>query len=422
MNSKANSTPFSSKPEATVFKFNPFLPEFRINPYPIYHRLRAEVPLYQTQSFQGEEWLLTRYADVKAVLNDPRFYADDLPRRLTKKSLFLKQSDAFAALNQAISPWLFFLDPPDHTRLRSLVSKSFSTGELERLRAPIQHIVDGLLDQRQNADTLDIIAELASPLPAMVSALMLGVPQSDRPQLIQWSYQLFRVFDQPMSLEDYESLNQTSIEFRDYLSTLIVERQRQPQDDLMSLLAIAVQDQKLSSDEAIGFCAMLFSVGQETTENFIGNSILALLRHPEQLGQLQQNPDLLPSAMEELLRYDSPVQIVARTVKEDTTFKGKTLKAGGRVHLCLGAANRDPAAFPNPDQLDLTRRDSSPIPFGAGIHYCLGSVLARMEGQIAIRTLLQRYAQIRLTEESLHWRKNLVLRGLVSLPVMTTAR
>ncbi|WP_404788821.1 cytochrome P450 [Altericista sp. CCNU0014] len=422
MPSEIDPPPTPRQSEARVFRFNPFLPEFHIDPYPIYRRLRTEVPLYQTQSFQGEEWLLTRYADVKAVLNDPRFHADDLPRRLEKKSLFLKQPDAFAALNQTISPWLFFLDPPDHTRLRSLVGRAFSVGELERLRPQIQCIVDELLKQRRDDQTLDIMAELAAPLPATVSALMLGVPNSDRPQLIHWSYQLFRVFDQPLSLEDYKSLDRTAVEFQAYLCTLLEERRRQPQDDLMSLLAAAVGESKLSFDEAIGFCAMLFSVGQETTENSIGNSVLALLRHPDQLDRLQQNPDLSSSAIEELLRYDSPVQIVARTVKEDVDFRGKTLKAGGRVHLCLGAANRDPDAFPNPDLLDLSRRGTSPIPFGAGIHYCLGSVLARMEGQIAINTLLQQYAQIHLADESLQWRKNLVLRGLVALRIATTPR
>ncbi len=415
--STADFTSTPQRTDAEAFKFNPYLPEFNRDPYPIYHRLRSEVPRHRTQSFQGEEWLLTRYADVKAVLNDPRFLADDLPRRLTQKSRFLKQDDALGVLNQTISPWLFFLNPPDHTRLRSIVSKSFAVGELEQLRPQIQQIVTDLLDQRQHPQQLDIIAELAAPLPATVSALMLGVPQSDRPQLIQWSYQLFRVFDQPMSLEDYQALNQSALEFRAYLIDLIAQRQQQPEADLISLLAMAVREQRLNADEVVGFCAMLFSVGQETTENFIGNSVLALLRHPEQLSQLQQNLDQVPYALEELLRFDSPVQIVARTIPEDIEFDGQLFKKGGRVHLCLGAANRDPAVFSEPDRLVLCRRDAPPIPFGAGLHYCLGAHLARLQGQVALGTLLQRFNAFQLSSESLTWRKNLVLRGLVSLPV-----
>ena len=407
-----------AQPTTTPFKFNPFLPEFHADPYPIYARLRREDPIYQTQSFQGKEWLLTRYADVKAVLNDPRFSADDLPRRLTQKSRYLNQPQAFETLTQTIGHWLFFLDPPDHGRLRSLMSKAFSTGEVEQLRPHIQNCVTQLLDRVANQQSMDVMADLACPLPAMVSAHLLGVTTTDRAQLTQWAKELFRVFDQPLSLEDYHHLNQVARDFKTFFEQLIAARAQDPGPDLLSRLIMARdQGDRLNQTELLAVCAMIFSVGQETTENFIGNSVLALLRHPDQLHYLRQHPESLPQALEELLRYDSPVQIIARVAQADIELDGKTLQPGGRVHLCLGAANRDPDQFPQPDQLDLTRQGTTPMPFGAGIHYCLGAALARLEGQIALATLLQRFPDLQLTPEPLVWRQNLVLRGLRSLPI-----
>jgi pimeloyl-[acyl-carrier protein] synthase len=398
-------------------KFNPFDAEFRANPYPIYHRFRSESPIHRISNFTGNEWLLTSYAYVKAVLNDLRFCADDLPDRLKQKSFYLKQEGEFETLRQTISSWLFFLNPPHHSTLRGVVGKAFSPGVVENMRPQVQKIVDELIDSVQEDGVMDIIHDLACPLPATVTAMMLGMPIEERDKLAQWAHDLFRVFDQPLSLEVYKHLNQVSLEFKEFISELIKEREKSPKEDLLShLIAAKKQGGKLNDEELMGFCAMLFSVGQETTENFIGNSMLALLRHPDQLQRLKQEPTIINSAVEELLRYDSPVQLVARVATEDVEIGGKTIKAGDRVHLSLGAANRDPAEFAEPDCIQLNRKHNS-IPFGSGIHYCLGGALARLQGQVAIGTLIRRFPELKLNTDKLEWRSNIVLRGLKTLPV-----
>lgn len=405
---------------AKAFKFNAFDPEFKANPYPIYHRLRTEEPIHSTKKFGSEEWLLTRFADVKAVLNDSRFAVDDLPERLKNKSFYLKQEEDFNGLTLTISKWLFFLEPPDHTRLRGFVSKAFSPVEVESLRPHIQKLVDNLLDSVQEAGVMDIMSDLACPLPASVTAKILGVPNENLSQLIQWGRDLFCVFDQPVSLKKYQHMNNVALEFKEYFCDLIAEREKSPKEDLISnLVAARDQGEKLSGDEILAFCAMFFSVGQETTENLIGNSVFALLHHPDQMEKLKREPTIIKNAVEELLRYDTPVQIIARIATEDVEIGGKIIRAGERVHLCLGAAHRDPAQFSDPDRLDLTRTNKS-LPFGKGIHHCLGAALARSQAQIAINTLVQRFPDLKLGTDTPEWRSNLVLRGLKSLPVTFT--
>jgi hypothetical protein len=239
-------------------------------------------------------------------------------------------------------------------------------------------------------------------------------------QLTKWAHDLFRVLDQPMSLEDYQYLNTIALEFREYFSGLIAEREKSPKEDLIcNMIAAQKQSGNVDYEELIAFCAMLFSVGQDTTENLIGNSLLALLNHPEQLQKLKQEPTIIASAVEELLRYDSPVQLVARVAMENVEIDGNIIRTGDRVHISLGAANRDPHQFPNPDVLDLSRQKHG-VPFGAGIHYCLGSTLARIQGQVAINTVLQRLSNLKLNTDRLEWRKNIILRGVKSLPVTFT--
>lgn len=405
---------------AKAFKFNPFDREFQTDPYPTYHYFRSQAPMYRTASFMGE-LMLTRYVDVKAVLNDPRFCVDDLPKRLEHKSSFLKQQGDFSIVAQTISEWLFFLDPPDHTRLRGLVSKTFSFREVENMRFQIQKIVDELISLVQGDGSIDIISDLACPLPATVTAKMLGVPTEECSKLTQWASDLFRVFDQPLTLQDYEHLNKIALEFKEYFNILITEREKKPKEDLLSnLIAARDQDNQFSNNELLSFCALLFTVGQETMESFIGNSMLALLRHPNQMEMLKQQPTMIKSAVEELLRYDSPVQIISRIAVEDVEIDGTMVQAGERVNLFLGAANRDPAQFHDPDKLNITRQENRNLPFGSGIHSCLGAAMARLQGQIAINTLVQRLYHMKLSTDKLVWKKNIVLRGLKSLSVTFT--
>jgi len=398
-------------------EFNPFSPEFQADPYPTYQLLRTTDPIHQVKGFKFNQWFLSRYKDVYAVLNDARFKVDDLPERLAAKALHLKQPGDFEPLIQTVSNWLFFLEPPDHTRLRSLVQKTFSGMKVEPWRPRIEAIVNHLLDQVEG-NQMDIMMSLAAPLPALVSSELLGIPMGDRAILTQWAYTLFHVFDQPLSLQDYQAINQVALQFKEYFGKLITDFRKNPQDNLISqLIQLCDREGKLSEAELLGFLSMLFSVGQETTENLIGNGIFALLSHPDSLESLKQNPQLMGNALEELLRYDSPIQIISRTAIEPVELDGKTIQKGDKVNLLLGAANRDPEKFPEPDRLSWNRKESSRLPFGSGIHYCLGAELARVQGQVALSSLIQRLPQLQLNPEKAERRKNIVLRGFKVLPV-----
>ncbi|MBE9029053.1 cytochrome P450 [filamentous cyanobacterium LEGE 11480] len=394
-------------------KFNPFSPEFHSDPYPIYARLQAEDPIHW--SFL-QAWIITRYADAAQILKDSRFQVDDLPERLQQKNRFLKQGD-LNPLSQTIAKWLFFLDTPDHNRLRSLVAKVFSPGSIEAMRPTIQVLVNDLIDQVIDRGEMDVMSDFAAPLPAMTITSILGVPKEDFHKLVRWSHELFFVFDQPMSIEGYQRQNAMAIEAREYLSDLIVKQEEQPTDGLISqLIAARDQGKKLSHDEILGFCIMLFIVGQETTKSLIGNGILALLQHPESINFVRDNPNQIKPVVEELLRYDSPVQVLARLAAEDVEIGDKTIRSGDKVIVCLGAANRDPAQFAHPDQLDWDRQHTN-LPFGGGMHYCLGAALARMQGQLAIQTLVRRLHRFSFNANQLDWRESITLRGLSRLPI-----
>jgi cytochrome P450 len=403
--------------KTNLVKFDPFSPEFHANPYPTYEWLRDNDPIHW--SFM-QAWVITRHRDVEALLKSAQLQVDDLPIRLRQKSQYLKQGN-FEALAQTIENWLFFLEPPHHTRLRGLVAKAFSPNSMESMRPAIAQLVDRLLTQvEQKASkqdgVIDIMTDFASPLPAMTVTQILGVPLEDHDKLMRWSYDLFFVFDQPMSLGGYQKQNEIAIEAREYLINLMETR---PSGLIGQLMAVQDSGQQLSQDEILGFCIMLLIVGQETTKSLIGNSVLALLQHSQALAELQQNLDLMPEAIEELLRYDSPVQVIARIASEDFEHGGKTIHAGDKVILCLGAANRDREIFPEPDQINFHRRNYN-LPFGGGLHYCLGAALARVQGQIAIKSLIQCYPNLGskdLNNANLQWRESITLRGLKTLSV-----
>ena len=406
--------------ENKIIVFNPLDPKFRVNPYPIYEHLQTHDPIHRTRSF-AREWLLTRYADIKTLLSNPHIGIDNLPRRLQDKVSYLPLGENLNDLVASIQGWLFFLNPPEHTRLKGLVTQVFSLGEVENLRPRIQKLVDDLITRVYATGQIDILSDLAAPLPTLVSAEILGVPPTEREELTQWSYELFRVFDQPMSLQGYQKMNQAALKFNDYFRYLITEKEKRPQEDLMSkLITIRDQDKTISQEELVSFCAMLFSVGQETTENLIGNGMLALLQHPDQMSRLKANSKLIKNTVEELLRFDTPVQIIARLAHKNIEISGTTIQEGDRVYCALGAANRDPRIFPNPHQLDITRQGVHSIPFGYGIHFCLGAALARLQGQVAIDTVVQRLPDLKITSDALQWRENIVLRGLKTLPASFT--
>jgi len=397
---------------STEVEFNPFLPEFHANPYPFYHRLRAADPVHQTAMGL---WVLTRYDDVVTALRDPRFGREGFEQMLAAV-----YGDDTTSASRPRS--MLFRDPPDHTRLRGLVSQAFTPRVIERMRSHIQEIVDRLLDRAQNAKAMDVIEDLAYPLPVTVICEMLGVPTEAHAGIRQWSADIARSLDAIGMPSDEGVVKRGRLARQamlDYFRGIIPERRQNPRDDLLSLL-IAAEEQgdKLTEGELLITCNLLFVAGHETTVNLIGNGLFALLNHPDQLDKLRENPTLIPSAVEELLRYDSPVQRTARITNTDVELDGRKIAKGSMVIAAIGAANRDPAHFPDPDRLDITRRDNRHIAFGFGIHFCLGAPLARLEGQIAIGTLLRRMPGLKLATSAPEWRESSTLRGLKALPVV----
>jgi pimeloyl-[acyl-carrier protein] synthase len=391
--------------------FNPLLPEFHADPYPFYRRLREKEPVHQSpMGF----WVLTRYEDCVAVLRDPRFGREEFQQMLT--NVYGDDSE-----KPHLPRSMLFRDPPDHTRLRALVSKAFTPRMVETMRDHIQEIVDRLLDRVQAAGCMDVIEDLAYPLPVTVICEMLGVPVDDHASIRGWSADIARSLDAiglPSDQEIVERGRKARRALAEYFRRLVPERRARPQQDLLSGLIVAEeQGDKLSSDEVIAMCLLLFIAGHETTVNLIGNGTLALLRHPEQLRKLRAEPGLIGNAVEELLRYDSPVQRTARITNTEVEVAGQPMPKGTMVITALGAANRDPAQFADPDVLDVTRKDPRHISFGFGIHFCLGAPLARVEGQVALGTLLRRLPKLALAETNLEWRESSVLRGLKRLNV-----
>lgn len=382
--------------------------------------LREQGPIVHLPSFFGmaETRIVTDYNDAVAVLKDPRFIKD-----IQKISGAPDNQESGGERPTVLHRFLTFrrdmltVDPPDHTRLRGLVSKAFTPRMIEQLRPRIQQIADTLLDAVQNRGKMDLIADFAFPLPITVICELLGIPAQDRQQFRAWSQ---TIVNRPAGVPDEEALVALE-QFVQYIKSLLADKHTHPGNDLTSSLVHAEeQGDRLSEAELISTVFLLIVAGHETTVNLIGNGILALLQHPDQLHQLRTNPSLLPSAVEELLRYTAPVSLSSpRWASEDISFHGQTIHKGEMVLVSLIAADIDPQHFTDPQLLDITRQENQHLAFGKGIHYCLGAPLARLEGQIAIGTLLQRLPNLHLTAvpEQLTWTQNPLLRGLTSLPV-----
>ncbi|MCA0454689.1 MAG: cytochrome P450 [Chloroflexi bacterium] len=399
-----------------MFEFNPFAPEFKANPYPFYDMLRANAPLFHWQ--QWNMWFVTDYAVSTALLKD-NCLGHELLSVMTREELGWTEPPASQMpLVEMQRGWMLFRDPPTHTRLRMLVHKAFTPRMVEQLRARIQSVTSSLLDAAEANGKLDVMADLAVPLPVMVIADMLGVPESDRELFRGWSRELAYTLELTDAQEIYEMGARATVSFSAYLRDLANERRKQPQADLMSAL-VAAEDagDKLTEQELIATCILLLVAGHETTTNLIGNGLFALLRNPDQLAKLRDNPALGKTAIEELLRYDSPVQMTSRAALQDVEFNGQCIRKGTQVAFMLGAANHDPAQFEQPGTLDITRDPNPHLSFSNGIHYCLGAPLARLEGQIAIQSLLKRAPELTLLDENPTYRETWVLRGLESLPV-----
>ncbi len=401
---------------AVQLEFDPFAPEIRADPYPTYKRMREEAPIYWSPDGSP---MFTRYDDCLAILRDHERWSND-----GSKSRYAEEAgdlDLGGGMLGALNARpMLFTDPPDHTRLRGLVNKAFTPRVVDRLRPRMESIVDELLDEVAGAGTMDVIEQVAYPLPVIMIAELLGVPASDRELLKGWSVPLARTID-PLDNLGPEFLNEVAgagLAFIAYFAQLINERRQSPQDDLLSaLIAAEEQGDKLTQEEVIVNLILLLIAGHETTTNLIGNGMLALLRHPAEMAELRGDPSLIKTAVEELLRYDPPVQLDARTALEDIEVAGVRIPKKEQAVLLLAAANRDPAEFADPNRLDLHRTPNSHIAFSSGIHFCVGASLARAEGQIAVNAMLRRMPKLALADEHPPYKDNVTLRGLASLPV-----
>jgi len=392
-------------------------PEGRADPYPRYTGLRANAPVHRS-GFGF--WALTRYDDCQQVLRHPGV-GKDFTQAASALGLSEAQRAEQAQFRENRSNMLV-ADPPDHTRLRRLAAQAFTPRTVETLRPGVVAMVDGLIDAFGDSDGgVDIMEALAFPLPVTVIGEMLGVPAEDRAQLRPLVRTITAVLELVVTPEALSAATAANATLVDYFAELVAERRARPQDDLLTRL-IQAEDEgdQLSEWELISTSILLFAAGFETTTNLIGNAVLALLHGPDQLDRLRADRSLFRPAVEEMLRYDSPVQIAVRQVYEDLDVGGEHIQAGSTVLALLGAANRDPARFSDPDRLDVGRSEGSPISFGSGIHFCLGAALARMEGQVVLDRLLHRFRTMELVGGDPVHRDSLTLRGLVALPVRFT--
>jgi hypothetical protein len=395
-------------------RWNPLHPDRVRDPYPGYRALREHAPVYRSPLLRV--WALSRHADVSAVLKDP----SSSVRRL--ESAAVRRVGAFRGLRpefrEMIERNLLMLDPPDHTRLRGLVGKAFTPRVVERLRPRIQELVEGLLDQAERRGSIELMRDFAYPLPATVIAEMLGVPAVDRPRFMRWSNDLAALLDPFHAPGGPAAAQAAFVEMAGYFREIFAERRRAPREDLISaLVAVEERGDSLAEAELVSLCGLLLGAGYETTANLIGNAVVALLRNPGERKRLADDPGLIGSAVEEFLRYESPVQATDRVLTRDLEIRGTCIRRGELVVLLLASANRDPERFPDPDRLDLGRADNPHFAFGQGAHFCLGAQLARVEAQIALGSLVRRFPRFEGPPDPPAWRPSITLRGPASLPL-----
>jgi cytochrome P450 len=383
------------------------------DPYPAFARARATAPVQWHEELNL--WLAFTHAEANAVLRD---------RRLGRIWRDKEPGERFESFNLIHRNAILEMEPPDHTRLRRLISTAFARGHVERLRPWVQDLarslVDGLLERSGGSEPVDVLSGMAEQLPVDVIAELLGVPAADRPLLRPWSNAIVKMYEYGRTTEIEDAAERAAEEFVAYLRELAADRRKHLGDDLVSHL-VSVRDSegdKLTEDELVTTCILLLNAGHEATVNVSGNGLLALLQHPDQQRRLREEPGLLPTAIEEFMRYDSPLQLFERTATEDVEIGGVTVERGQKIAALLGAANRDPAVFAEPDTLDVGRTENPHISFGAGVHFCIGAPLARVELQATFGALLDRTSHLELGEA--RRRPEFVIRGLAELPVVLT--
>jgi hypothetical protein len=410
----ASVPPSVQPPENRVLSLYQLLdPEVLADPYPLYHKLRSHDPVHWDPFLHA--WVVTRYADVVQVLH--HFSANRTP---TPEQLSALNLSALNPIAEVMVRQMLFLDPPDHTRLRALASAAFTPRRVEQLRSHIQEVMNRLLDAVVSNGSMDVIADFAGPAPAIVTAELLGVPASDHAQLKEWSQDFAEMLGNFQHNPDRFPRVLRSVEnLCSYFRSAMREQQVHPREGLVqAMMGAEIEGARLTEEEVIANLIVTMVGGLETTTNLIGNGVLTLLRHPSELDRLRADSSLIPSAVEELLRYESPSQHTARLAPADVDLGGKVIRKRQAVIAVMGAGNRDPERFPEPDRLDITRKNNQHLAFGWAAHFCFGAALARLEGQIAFDMILRRLPQLRLNAQGpLVWRHNLGLRGLTSLPV-----
>lgn len=398
--------------------FNLLATENQRDPFAVYRELRSQEPVYFEPRLRA--WVLTRFDDVDHVLNHPEIYSVDRFRNVGDE--FLRRRADMADVALMMRDWAVYRDPPDHTRMRSLLAKSFAAQRIEGMRPLIQTLVDRLLDAAERRGRIDFIADFAFPLPAQVICSMLGVPADDLAQIKVWSTQIAAYIGGSHRGDDIETAKQGLLQTFDYFRALVRARRGRPQEDVLDLLLNAEdRGDVLSEDEVVANCVLLLFAGHETTANLLGSGLYRLLSHPAKEAELRRSAERVPAAVEEFLRYDPPVAGTLRIVQQETAIGGKSIRRGEMVAAMIAAANRDPERFDQAEELQLDRSPNRHLTFGYGIHFCLGAPLARLEAQIAFATLLRRFPHIELVDTQPHWRPQLFFRGLTHLEVALAA-
>ena len=396
-----------------------FSDEVLQNPYPTYARLHEAGPLhYLDIGSKWPVWSIVSHAECSSIAKDTRLSAKRAHQMLL--SLPLSRQSEFAELARMLGLWLIFMDPPEHTRLRKLLNKGFSAAAVEGLRPQVEAIVDQMLKPLQHGSEIDLMREFANPMPVRIILEMLGIPQELRDTFVDWSRAIAVFRGNPnRTVEETRAAQDALIELTEFFRKTVAERRRNKGNDLISLLIdIEEEGEVLTEEELYAQCIALLFAGHETTRNLIGNGMYTLLQHPQETAELRERPEIIRSAVEELLRYESPVQFTARVLKEDIEVCGQQIRKGWTVLCMLGAANRDPKQFKDPDDLDLKRLNNQHLAFSAGLHFCIGAQLARLEGQIALLNLVQRFPKMKLTGPRPEYAPTFGFRGLKSLPVI----
>ncbi|MFZ0542288.1 MAG: cytochrome P450 [Candidatus Sulfotelmatobacter sp.] len=396
-----------------------FTDEILQDPYPAYARLHEEGPLhYLDVDGKWALWSIVSHAECSSAAKDPRLSAKRSQQMIL--SLPLSSQSEFSELARMLGLWLIFMDPPEHTRLRKLLNKGFSPAAIEGLRPQVEAIVDEMLKPLRHGTEVDLMHEFANPMPVRIILEMLGIPQELRDTFVNWSRAIAVFRGSPdRTVEQTRDAQDALIALTDFFKKTVAERRRNKGNDLISLLIdIEEEGEVLTEEELYAQCIALLFAGHETTRNLIGNGMYTLLRHPQETAELRENPEMIRTAVEEILRYESPVQFTARVLKEEVEICGQHIPKKWSVLCMLGAANRDPKRFKDPDRLDLKRLNNQHLAFSAGPHACIGGQLARLEGQIALLNLVQRFPEMKLAGPRPEWAPTFGFRGLKSLPVL----